>query len=512
MDKKLIYILLVAVVLLGGVLRIYNLGAESFWLDEGATFYAAQQGPSYSLENTYSKNSLVPEYFGHGGAEMPLYFLLSYYWTQLFGLSEFTLRLLPALFGIASIYLLFLVGRLLFNSEVGLLSAFILSINHQHISYSQEARQYALFILLALASVYFFLRSLQDNKMAYWAVYALASALLLYTHYFGSLILIFQLFYLLLSWKEYKPYLRNLLFSAAGILFLYLPWLPSLYRQFFRVDNIGQILGRPGIMDLAETFVGFSSWISPDLPSRIALRAFDIASLPLNGRGLILSVLLLAALYGIMFVSGLFRNGQFRLAHALSREKIFLLLWLGIPLLVPIVFSLLFPAYSVFKSIKYVLPASPAYYLLVSKGFFHFRKYMALLLSLAVLFSVLPLYSYYTNADKEQWKEAADYLSSRRESQEPVFLHAANTLLPFSYYHPDLALVYGVHNTSELIPLLEDRSQFWLVLSMDKFSDPEGKIKSYLDANYALIDQNVFTGVRVFRYAAGNPSDDSKII
>src|SRR3989338_9768362 len=111
MDKKTAFILLVLILLLGSFLRIYKLGEESFWLDESATVYASKQSASYILGNIINTRVLVPEYFKDGGGEMPAYFLMSYYWTQIIGLSEFKLRLLPSIFGIISILMIFLLGK-----------------------------------------------------------------------------------------------------------------------------------------------------------------------------------------------------------------------------------------------------------------------------------------------------------------------------------------------------------------------------------------------------------------
>src|SRR3990167_4926541 len=107
------------------------------------------------LKNIYTETVLLPKYFSKGSGEMPVYYILVHYWTKIFGLSEFKLRFFSAIFGIASIYMIFLLGKTIFNEKVGLIAAFILSINHQHIYYSQEARNYSFLVFLALLSAYY---------------------------------------------------------------------------------------------------------------------------------------------------------------------------------------------------------------------------------------------------------------------------------------------------------------------------------------------------------------------
>ena len=157
-------LLLIVILLLGTFLRVYGLGTESFWLDEADTAQAVDFSTSKIIERTYVNLTLMPEFFGEGGGSLPLYNILVKYWTIIFGLSEFKLRLFSVLFGVVSIYLIFLIGKFLFNSKVGLIAAFILAINHQHIFFSQEARLYSLLVALTLFSAFSLLRALSSNK------------------------------------------------------------------------------------------------------------------------------------------------------------------------------------------------------------------------------------------------------------------------------------------------------------------------------------------------------------
>lgn len=57
--------------------------------------------------------------FRHG--HLPLYFALSWGWQQAVGESEFLLRLPPALFGLASLWILFLLVERLTDSRTAVL-------------------------------------------------------------------------------------------------------------------------------------------------------------------------------------------------------------------------------------------------------------------------------------------------------------------------------------------------------------------------------------------------------
>ena len=128
MKNKNIFIILLLILLVGLFLRVYKLGDESFWTDEAATVYTTQQKASEIIDDIYTTTRHAPEYFESGGTP-PFYFLVANYWTKIVGLSEAKLRFLSVIFGIISIYFIFLIGKMIFDCKVGLVSAFILSIN-----------------------------------------------------------------------------------------------------------------------------------------------------------------------------------------------------------------------------------------------------------------------------------------------------------------------------------------------------------------------------------------------
>jgi len=165
MNKKNAQIVLVLILLLGAFLRIYGLGNESFWLDEGDTFRSTELSVPQIIKKTYVYSTLYPQFWGEGSGAVPLYYILVNNWTKIVGLSEFKLRFISALFGIFSIYLIFLLGRFLFDHKIGLIASFILAINHQHISFSQEARMYSMLVALTLWSVLLLLHALKTNNI-----------------------------------------------------------------------------------------------------------------------------------------------------------------------------------------------------------------------------------------------------------------------------------------------------------------------------------------------------------
>jgi len=174
--------LIILILLLGLLLRIYNLGAESVWLDEAVSAEVAKLSIMEQIRWMMDMNDNNP----------PLYYLLLHFWVSLFGDSEFSLRLPSAILGSCSVLMIYTVGKMLFSRTVGTLSSLILAISVFHIEYSQEARAYSLMAFLTLLSFYFFIRTIGGSKKAYTIAYVISSVLLMYSHFYGVFFIVAQ--------------------------------------------------------------------------------------------------------------------------------------------------------------------------------------------------------------------------------------------------------------------------------------------------------------------------------
>ncbi len=105
----------------------------------------------------------------------PLYYVLAWGWSKLFGTGEAGLRSLSALFGAATIPLAYLIGKDLLSRRAGLITAALVALNPMLIWYSQEARSYALLVLLCAASLLFFLRARRSGEA--WDLAAVVAVL-----------------------------------------------------------------------------------------------------------------------------------------------------------------------------------------------------------------------------------------------------------------------------------------------------------------------------------------------
>jgi xanthosine utilization system XapX-like protein len=160
---------------LGAAMRFASLGLQSFHHDEVITVARVLPG---------SFSHMLAE-VKHSESNPPLYYAMAWGWAKAFGTSEFGIRSLSALFGLATIPIAYLVGAELSSRRAGLIAAALVAVNPMLIWYSQEARSYALLVFFCAVSLLFFARALRTRKGADLALWSLSSALALCSHYFA---------------------------------------------------------------------------------------------------------------------------------------------------------------------------------------------------------------------------------------------------------------------------------------------------------------------------------------
>ncbi len=188
---------------LAAAIRFSTLGLQSYRHDEAVT---AGRVLFASLPRTMHEVWV-------GESTPPLYYLLAWLWSHLFGVHEAGLRSLSALFGTATVPLAYLVGRELIGRRTGLAAAAIVAVEPMLVWYSQDARAYALLVALSTAALLFFVRARRTGAardLAWWAVF---SALALAAHYFAFFPLAIEAAWLPLAVRP----LRRVLWALAGV-------------------------------------------------------------------------------------------------------------------------------------------------------------------------------------------------------------------------------------------------------------------------------------------------------
>ncbi len=169
----------VAITALAAALRFATLDGQSFGHDEVLT---VRQVLEPSLVDTLQA---VPA----RESTPPLYYVLAWVWTRVFGEGEVGVRSLSALAGTAAVPVMYAAGRALMSRRVGLIAALLIAVHPMMVWYSQEARAYSLLVLGAAASLLFFGRSLERATVPNLVGWAAASTLAFATHYFAAFLI-----------------------------------------------------------------------------------------------------------------------------------------------------------------------------------------------------------------------------------------------------------------------------------------------------------------------------------
>lgn len=165
---------LAAIVAAAAVVRFVDLGARSFWRDEAVTSELVHRSFGSMLSSLPGSESTPP-----------LYYVLLWIWSRVFGSGEAGLRSLSALAGTATVVVVYAIAAELLSRRAALIASALAAVSPLLVWHSQDARSYALLMFFGSLSFLFFVRSLRDPTRRSLGLWALASALALTTHYFA---------------------------------------------------------------------------------------------------------------------------------------------------------------------------------------------------------------------------------------------------------------------------------------------------------------------------------------
>ncbi len=115
----------------------------------------------------------------------PTYHLLLARWIQWFG-SDVAARWLSVAFGIATVVVTGLWGRLIGGERTGWLAAVLLAVSSMHVYHSQEARGYSMFCFFVALVLLCGWILLAENEWLDWTLFSAASWLAVATHYYAA--------------------------------------------------------------------------------------------------------------------------------------------------------------------------------------------------------------------------------------------------------------------------------------------------------------------------------------
>jgi Dolichyl-phosphate-mannose-protein mannosyltransferase len=197
-------------------LRFVGLGTQSFDYDESFTAGLILGGSLGHALHAIPITESTP----------PLYYVLAWLWSQVFGIGAAGLRALSALAGTALIPVVYATARRLGSQRAALIAAALFAVNPFFIWYSQEARTYALFALLSAASFWSFIRALEEPSRRTIASWAVLSAAALLSHYFAVYLVAVEAVWLIAATRR-----RESLIATAGVVLTGAALIPLVVSQ-----------------------------------------------------------------------------------------------------------------------------------------------------------------------------------------------------------------------------------------------------------------------------------------
>ena len=413
------WVWLLAIVALGGALRLYGLGQLSLWYDEAVqihlTQYAAE--PARLLDIDYS-------------SDPPLYPLLVRQWysvvKSLPGVEpgslgcDALLRLMPCAFGVLGIVLTFLVGRAVLKRDApALIGAFLFAISPFQIHYAQDLRAYSLHVVLALLAMWLAVGALELNRVWQWAALAVVMTLGIYNNTFTVWVVMALSVYFVATFWRHRRLAGHWTAWNAAVVVLCIPTL----RHAARVSALFES--------------GTQQWY-PYPTVRIGLITFKDFFAGYSPNAQVYWLLFIAA--GVLVVIGL--------ASLIRRPSALLLLFLlaFFPIVVNLVYANMrsFPYYTH----RLMIASAPPCYLLAAAGVYQLRRPALIGGALAVVgvLSVPCLVDYYAQRMHPSWdhvigaiykvdnRAAAAHIAERLEEGDFVAHRSHHTLMPFFYY------------------------------------------------------------------------------
>ena len=460
------------VVLLGLILRVWLSTTQSAWLDEA---WSLQQMARAPLDTLYSavKSS---------DTKSPLYYGLLHVWVGLTGFGVIQARLLSVVFGVATIPVLYLLAKLLFDKTTALVAALLLAISPIATWYSDEIRMYAATGLFALLAVYLLLRAAGDQKSHWWLGYALCTALAISFDPSGVYLpLAVNLFYLLLLVRRQAPLWPWLASNALAVL-LALPAL--LLLRFQMSDHVGEI-----------------GWIPMPTFSIVWSSVLDMVSL--NGQSFWTGLAVEA--FAILGVLCLLHDRRDR---SLRRAYLLLAFLIIIPVAVPLAASVFHPVFLT----RTVQTAVYGLLILLARGIVMLlrTRLPAGVLALVAIagLNAASLHAAAATTLKENWKDLVWYASRQISSDSLIVFDPFWLLNPFNLYWQSYNRQVAQYSyppiTSErrAAQVFQGARSVWLVTDDTGDNPPVDAGTAYLQSQYQRMPRTWFFGLSLRHYVA----------
>jgi len=352
-------------------------------------------------------------------ANMSLYYMLLRVWLH-FGQNPFFIRSLSVVISIATLPAIYWVAKQLYDRRVALIAAALLAFNAYSVRYAQEARSYALFMLLATLSSGFliaWLREVSPDLRSQSATsnsqtlllrgYILTSVLAVYAHLYAILLLV-----------------------GHGIVVSRIPEPEADQARLANIGRAWKIIGLavlPLLIFVAKTGAGPIHWIQ-----RPGIRDLFEFFEHLAGGNWVLAPIYAAALLAALIPVG--KRLWSRDATLQVWRCQLLLVWLLFPIVLTVLLSFARPVFLA----RYMIFCLPALLILVAAGLARLNRWLlppALVVILLLgLQGIAFVYGHDFDNERDASGAATNFILDHAQPGDAILFHIAETRMPYEFF------------------------------------------------------------------------------
>jgi mannosyltransferase len=470
--------------LLAASLALFAIDRESVTLDESISIaYARSSWPDFwSIMTTREINQ-------------SLYYVLLRGWIVL-GSSEGAVRTLSAVATIATVPILYLLAEHLFGFRPALAAGLLLATNAFSVWYAQEARGYALAMLLATVCTYALVGALERPTVRWWAAYAFLATAGLYAHFFVGLVLLAH-FIAVVVHPHARRELGSLLVAYAAV----------------------GVLALPIAVVILSTRGQAFAWLQfPSFDDLLVAGALLLGVPRAPGGATAPIAVAIGAIASALIVAWVFVARSSRHVGASTWGLLLVACWLLVPPIVALAASLVTPTFYP----RFLIVIVPAIALVAALPLGRLpsgRVFAAAMIGMNALWTTgIALQA--VELSKEDWRSATRAVLSRATDRDGIIFVSDSVATPFAYYavkdggtRPGLTPIFPLLDWERPRPILRDQPRFeqaiaaagerfprvWLIVSHDSARDTTAVTK-LLDQRYVVADHESFEAIEVWVY------------
>jgi len=392
----------------GTAVRFRCLALKPFWFDECFSVEVARIDWRNFLHLMWWRE-----------ANMSLYYVLLRVWLR-FGHSPFFIRSLSVVISAATLPAIYWVAKQLYDRRVALIAAALLAFNAYSVRYAQEARSYALFLLLATLSSGFLIAWLSkmspdlrsqsatsNSQTRLMRGYVVTSVLAVYAHLYAVLLLVAH--WIVVAW-----------ISPRG----------QGQAPSPRMRRSWKIIGlavSPLLIFVAKTGAGPIRWIE-----RPGVRDLIEFSEHLAGGGWALGLIYAAACLAALIPAG--KSLWRRAASPQVWRCQFLLVWLLFPIVLTVLLSFARPVFLA----RYMIFCLPALLILVAAGMARLNRWLLPPVLGVVLLLGLQgtafVYGHDFDNERDASGAATDFVLHQAQPGDEIIFHIAEARVPYEFF------------------------------------------------------------------------------